>query len=173
MCVCHITGLEEGILEIVMEWMYTNDYPESPCADPCHDTLKERAEELPYHIAIWVAAGHLKIKELADLAESRVRDIIDEKSAASSLPRAIRELYGGEDNPALREIISSAVAENIEELIKADDFLALPYLSPCSIDIIKSLLSKHRLKSTNKGFIRCLEDTGSITHGARCRSCQN
>jgi hypothetical protein len=98
----------------------------------------ETVEDLLSHLRVNAIADYYNIQNLAQLANSKIRVILEEGQNANMFPRVVQEVSSSNRDPDIRSIIASAAATCIEELSELKAFQDVELEHNLSTEILRA-----------------------------------
>ncbi|KAK7582887.1 hypothetical protein V3481_012183 [Fusarium oxysporum f. sp. vasinfectum] len=98
----------------------------------------EPVEDLLSHLRINAVADYYNIQNLAQLANSQFRVILEKGQNANVFPRVIQEILTSDRDPDVRSIIASAATTCVEELSELQAFQEVELEHNLSMEILRA-----------------------------------
>jgi hypothetical protein len=98
------------------------------------------------HVRVNAIADYYDIPALKELANSKIKHVIDTTWTVEGFPDVVREVFRFSADVELREITTSTIVAHIEDLAELHGFAELDVLSDLGVDIIQRMVLDHKVK---------------------------
>jgi hypothetical protein len=103
------------------------------------------AEEiLLRHVHVNAIADYYDIPPLKELANTKIKHLLETSWSADGFSHVVKEVFNATRDTALHNMVTSAAAAHIEELLELDDFTALEVMSDFAIGIIRTTIAARK-----------------------------
>jgi hypothetical protein len=111
------------------------------------------------HVHVNAIADYYDIPPLKELANTEIKHLLETSWSADGFSHVVKEVFDSTRDTALHNMVTSASAAHIEELLELDDFTALEVMSDFAVGIIRSTIAER--KANEESSLQGLQATES------------
>ncbi|KAH6954268.1 hypothetical protein DER45DRAFT_310167 [Fusarium avenaceum] len=159
-----VNEFDISIVRYMISFLYTGEYEVEtqsedsliPDDKQCHDEednssqhcsgpeseKNETTENILTHLRVNAIADYYDVENLAQLANSKIKAILEQGHEADLFPRVIQEMSGSNRDDELCAIVASATAKCMGDLIKLQDFQDIELEHTLVLEMLRALVTK-------------------------------
>ncbi|KAI9047406.1 hypothetical protein LZ554_008850 [Drepanopeziza brunnea f. sp. 'monogermtubi'] len=131
-----LEGNEPAVVEAMLKFMYTSDYPDGRESDRGHTkpppprvgaTAPETGHSLLFNTKVYLIGEQLDVQPLKELAKKKFEEIIGDQWNSASFVASLKLLYEGtpEKDRLLKDVATKTAWLNAKQLCDRGEFVAL------------------------------------------------
>jgi len=138
---------EESKGEIEIENEISSDFVKEDDEDPPTSRITETSDILLCHVNVAAIADYYDITTLKEVVNRKIKTVLDTNWSPDGFSTVIKKAFDSTSDPELRNLLASAAAEHILELVGQKDFFTCGIVNDFAADLLKEVMTKYNTRN--------------------------